>query len=183
MGVHARELKVISHSVQWRLNLRVAHSLIPFTNNNIFLSLAGDGSVVCVNEMMSTSYELSGPDCDAVYRVVHAGSDIFTSCRDGYIRSYSNSWECWEQALWVYSNSVVYRSVWEPRDKSLLADDLHIRKTSSWITHDTIMLVRRFIDRRQSKLWYTEEYSESTQGLGGFNAWLWLLNICYTIFL
>ena len=56
-------------------------------------SFLGDGSVVCINETLTMSYELTGPDCDAVYRVVHAGNDVFTSCRDGKIRVYSNSWQ------------------------------------------------------------------------------------------
>lgn len=48
-----------------------------------------DGSVVGIDETFSPIFELSGADCDAVYRVVHSGNEIYTSCRDGNIRIYS----------------------------------------------------------------------------------------------
>ena len=52
---------------------------------------SGDGSVVYLDETMAPSHELSGADCDTVYRVVYAGNEVITSCRDGKIRVYDTS--------------------------------------------------------------------------------------------
>ena len=52
------------------------------------LCFSGDGSCFYMRETSSTVIELTGPDCDAVYKVVVEGDHVFTACRDGAIRKY-----------------------------------------------------------------------------------------------
>ncbi|KAH9500223.1 Proteasomal ATPase-associated factor 1 [Bulinus truncatus] len=54
-----------------------------------FFAATGDGSCFHVNERWETTTELTGSDCDPIYKVTTDGRNIYTSCRDGYIRRYS----------------------------------------------------------------------------------------------
>ncbi|KAK0064568.1 proteasomal ATPase-associated factor 1 [Biomphalaria pfeifferi] len=54
-----------------------------------FFTSTGDGSCFHINERWETTTELTGSDCDPVYKVCDDGSNIYTSCRDGFIRKYS----------------------------------------------------------------------------------------------
>ncbi|XP_064628952.1 proteasomal ATPase-associated factor 1-like [Lineus longissimus] len=49
----------------------------------------GDGSCVCFNNNYDPSLELTGPDCDPVYKVVSDGSYLYTACRDSFVRKYT----------------------------------------------------------------------------------------------
>ena len=49
----------------------------------------GDGSCFYTNEAFDTTLELSGPDCDPVYKVATDGQYIYSCCRDGCIRKYA----------------------------------------------------------------------------------------------
>ncbi|XP_059152366.1 proteasomal ATPase-associated factor 1-like [Physella acuta] len=51
----------------------------------------GDGSCFHFNERWETTTELTGSDCDPIYRVSCDGNFIYTSCRDGCIRKYNLS--------------------------------------------------------------------------------------------
>ena len=53
--------------------------------------IPGDGSCFLVSEDLSCPLELSGPDCDPVYRAATDGTFIYTVCRDGAIRKYRTS--------------------------------------------------------------------------------------------
>ncbi|KAK2155499.1 hypothetical protein LSH36_238g02048 [Paralvinella palmiformis] len=61
-------------------------SLLPY-RRGLFIS-TGDGSCFYISEDYKTDLELTGPDCDPVYRVVSDGSYLYSSCRDGLIRKY-----------------------------------------------------------------------------------------------
>lgn len=54
-----------------------------------FVPFPGDGSCFRVNNLHETTLELTGPDCDPVYKVVSDGSAIYTTCRDGCVRKYN----------------------------------------------------------------------------------------------
>ncbi|CAL1543217.1 unnamed protein product [Lymnaea stagnalis] len=54
-----------------------------------FFTSTGDGSCFHVNERWETTTELTGSDCDPIYKVSSDGDNIYTSCRDGSIRKYS----------------------------------------------------------------------------------------------
>ena len=41
-----------------------------------------------MNEAYETSLELTGPDCDPVYKVATDGTYMYTACRDGGVRKY-----------------------------------------------------------------------------------------------
>ena len=65
------------------------------------LCLSGDGSCVCIKSSVLTltdalsatesCTELTGSDCDPVYRGVSDGRSLFTCCRDSVIRRYALS--------------------------------------------------------------------------------------------
>ena len=52
-------------------------------------AVSGDGSCFYTNELFDTTLELSGPDCDPVYRVVTDGQYLYSCCRDGLVRKYA----------------------------------------------------------------------------------------------
>ena len=49
----------------------------------------GDGSCFFTDASLRTRVELSGADCDPVYKVVSDGKYVYTSCRDSYVRKYA----------------------------------------------------------------------------------------------
>ena len=53
----------------------------------------GDGSCFYVDESGLVGIEMTGPDCDPVYCTSHDGVSVYTGCRDGEIRKYSNAWQ------------------------------------------------------------------------------------------
>ena len=57
--------------------------------NNGFFVGTGDGSCFFINELCNTTTELTGSDCDHIYKVVCDNSHVYTACRDGLIRKYS----------------------------------------------------------------------------------------------
>ncbi|XP_005097162.1 proteasomal ATPase-associated factor 1 [Aplysia californica] len=54
-----------------------------------FFVSTGDGSCFHVSDDWATSTELTGSDCDPLYKVCSDGTSIYTACRDGAIRRYS----------------------------------------------------------------------------------------------
>ncbi|XP_063404117.1 proteasomal ATPase-associated factor 1-like [Mytilus trossulus] len=61
------------------------------THNNGFFVSTGDGSCFFVNELCNTTTELTGADCDHIYKVVCDNTHVYTGCRDGQVRKYSCS--------------------------------------------------------------------------------------------
>lgn len=57
-------------------------------NVNLHLFL-GDGSCFNVDEHFETRVELTGSDCDPVYKICTDSANIYASCRDGTIRKYN----------------------------------------------------------------------------------------------
>ncbi|KAL5010004.1 hypothetical protein ScPMuIL_012309 [Solemya velum] len=53
-----------------------------------FFASTGDGSCFHVNGQNETVLELTGSDCDPLYKVASDGTHIYTCCRDGQIRKY-----------------------------------------------------------------------------------------------
>ncbi|CAH1798864.1 unnamed protein product [Owenia fusiformis] len=58
------------------------------THTQGFLASTGDGSCFYMDESYTSTLDLTGPDCDPVYRVVQDRDNIYTACRDGSIRKY-----------------------------------------------------------------------------------------------
>ncbi|XP_060080166.1 proteasomal ATPase-associated factor 1-like [Ylistrum balloti] len=74
---------------EWKDTRGPILSLCPLSQG--FFFSAGDGSCCYVNSQGETTVELTGADCDPLYRVSSDGSHIYTCCRDGLIRKYSLS--------------------------------------------------------------------------------------------
>jgi len=51
--------------------------------------ILGDGSCSYIDNQQEMCVELTGPDCDPVYKTSFDGTHIYTCCRDGLIRKYN----------------------------------------------------------------------------------------------
>jgi len=72
---------------KWKESRGPIHCLLAHKGG--FFAATGDGSCFHVDETWETTTELSGSDCDPLYKVSSDGSNVYTSCRDGMIRRYS----------------------------------------------------------------------------------------------
>lgn len=64
-------------------------SVKKFTPTNGLLVTTADGSCFIHNlRMKNNVIELTGPDCDHVYKAVYNETHMFTCCRDGFVRKY-----------------------------------------------------------------------------------------------
>lgn len=72
---------------EWKESRSAILSVCPY--NRGFWSSSGDGTCFYVNEQCDTTVELTGADCDPLYKVVLSDNHVFTSCRDGNIRKYN----------------------------------------------------------------------------------------------
>ncbi|KAI8520799.1 Proteasomal ATPase-associated factor 1 [Branchiostoma belcheri] len=61
-------------------------SLVPFQSE--FLASLGDGTSFLPGMEETLPLQLTGPDCDPVYRVAACGNRVYSACRDGVIRKY-----------------------------------------------------------------------------------------------
>ncbi|EHA99905.1 Proteasomal ATPase-associated factor 1 [Heterocephalus glaber] len=64
-------------------------SLLNFRDG--FIASQGDGSCFIVQQDLDYAIELSGADCDPVYKVATWEKQIYTCCRDGLLRRYQLS--------------------------------------------------------------------------------------------
>ncbi|XP_070605558.1 proteasomal ATPase-associated factor 1 isoform X1 [Erythrolamprus reginae] len=64
-------------------------SLIPYKDG--FIASQGDGTCFIMQQDLDHVVELTGPDCDPVYKVSLWGKEIYTCCRDGLLRRYQLS--------------------------------------------------------------------------------------------
>ncbi|CAG5126462.1 unnamed protein product [Candidula unifasciata] len=71
----------------WKESRGPILSLLPHKGG--FFASTGDGSCFNVNEHFETRVELTGSDCDPVYKICTDRTNIYTSCRDGTIRKYN----------------------------------------------------------------------------------------------
>ncbi|CAI9718789.1 proteasomal ATPase-associated factor 1-like [Octopus vulgaris] len=62
-------------------------SILPYKEG--FLVSSRDGTCCYVNKQFNSTLNLSGPDCDPVYRMACDKTFIFTASRDGFIRKYN----------------------------------------------------------------------------------------------
>ncbi|KAK3097247.1 hypothetical protein FSP39_008035, partial [Pinctada imbricata] len=74
---------------EWKESRSAILSLAPHKTG--FFTSTGDGSCFYVDGQYNTMMELTGPDCDPVYKVVCNDTHIYTSCRDGTVRKYNLS--------------------------------------------------------------------------------------------
>ncbi|ETE62810.1 Proteasomal ATPase-associated factor 1, partial [Ophiophagus hannah] len=62
------------------------------TDNSLNLGspedLPSDGTCFIMQQDLDHVLELTGPDCDPVYKVAPWGKEIYTCCRDGILRRY-----------------------------------------------------------------------------------------------
>ncbi|XP_060606788.1 proteasomal ATPase-associated factor 1-like [Ruditapes philippinarum] len=72
---------------EWKESRNVILSLLPYKGG--FFSSTGDGSCFYVNQNYETLVELSGSDCDPLYKTVSDGHYVYSACRDSLIRKYS----------------------------------------------------------------------------------------------
>jgi len=72
---------------KWKESRGPIKSLLPH-KGGCFIS-TNDGSCFHVNHQWITTTELTGSDCDPIYRISSDNTNIYTSCRDGNIRCYS----------------------------------------------------------------------------------------------
>ena len=54
----------------------------------VYMCLSGDGSCFYINSSLETTTELTGSDCDPLYKTVTDGKFLYTACRDSAIRKY-----------------------------------------------------------------------------------------------
>jgi proteasomal ATPase-associated factor 1 len=85
-GYCAEGYSGILHCIDLTVNL---FNLLALNSKSVFLSISGDGSCFFINELCNTTTELTGSDCDHIYKVVCDNSHVYTACRDGLIRKYS----------------------------------------------------------------------------------------------
>ncbi|KAK7497180.1 hypothetical protein BaRGS_00011474 [Batillaria attramentaria] len=71
----------------WKESRSAVLSLLPY-KQGLFVS-TGDGSLFYINEEYKTMVELTGSDCDPVYKIACDQTHIYGSCRDGAIRKYN----------------------------------------------------------------------------------------------
>ena len=64
-------------------------SLLSFRNG--FIASQGDGSYFIVQQDLNYVTEITGADCDPVYKVATWEKQIYTCCRDGLVRRYQLS--------------------------------------------------------------------------------------------
>lgn len=64
-------------------------SLLSFRDG--FIASQGDGSSFIVQQDLDYVIELTGADCDPVYKVATWEKQIYTCCRDGLVRRYQLS--------------------------------------------------------------------------------------------
>lgn len=84
------DLRNTSTPVQtWLHSAAAVYSLLPFKDG--FLSSQNDGICMFHSTNAEDTWQLSGPDCDPVYRIASDGKNFFTCCRDGVIRKYKMS--------------------------------------------------------------------------------------------
>ncbi|KAM4701336.1 proteasomal ATPase-associated factor 1 [Discoglossus pictus] len=62
------------------------HSLCPLREG--FIASQGDGSCFIIEQDCNHMIELTGPDCDPVYKVASSEKLVYTCCRDGIVRKY-----------------------------------------------------------------------------------------------
>lgn len=97
--LHCIDLRVPSCPLSSTKEARSAILSVMSLGQN-FIFTAGDGSCVCVKTAALTGAavdaedeqlctELTGSDCDPVYRAVSDGRSLFTCCRDSVIRRYT----------------------------------------------------------------------------------------------
>jgi proteasomal ATPase-associated factor 1 len=70
----------------------LAHHKSPKSEMSSFWASKSDGSCILINPNVTTCskiVQLTGPDCDPVYQVKKDLDFIYTACRDGLIRKYS----------------------------------------------------------------------------------------------
>ncbi|XP_041354415.1 proteasomal ATPase-associated factor 1-like isoform X2 [Gigantopelta aegis] len=72
---------------EWKESRSAVLSLLPYKQG--FFVSTGDGSCFYVDERLECLAELTGSDCDPVYRTVCDGTHVYTACRDGAIRKYN----------------------------------------------------------------------------------------------
>jgi len=61
-------------------------------SSRYFWAAKNDGTCSLVNPNVAEGshfVQLTGPDCDPVYKIKQDGNNIYTACRDGVIRKYS----------------------------------------------------------------------------------------------
>ncbi|KAG8449116.1 hypothetical protein GDO86_015971 [Hymenochirus boettgeri] len=61
-------------------------SLVPFKDG--YIASHGDGSCFITQQYSDEVLQLTGPDCESLYKVVAFEKNIYTCCRDGLIRKY-----------------------------------------------------------------------------------------------
>ncbi|KAM8976862.1 proteasomal ATPase-associated factor 1 [Pelodytes ibericus] len=61
-------------------------SLLPFRDG--YIASQGDGSCLIIQQDSHRLVELTGPDCEPVYKVATLDGLVYTCCRDGVIRKY-----------------------------------------------------------------------------------------------
>uniref|UniRef100_A0A8D2J0L6 Proteasomal ATPase-associated factor 1 n=1 Tax=Varanus komodoensis TaxID=61221 RepID=A0A8D2J0L6_VARKO len=64
-------------------------SLLPYKDG--FIASQGDGSCFIMQQDLDHVVELTGPDCDPVYKVAVWEKQIYTCCRDSIVRKYQLS--------------------------------------------------------------------------------------------
>ncbi|CAF0819515.1 unnamed protein product [Brachionus calyciflorus] len=79
-------------SESWKEMRSTILSIQPLGNHNGFVATTGDGSCFAWNfNEANQVIELTGSDCDPVYKVVYNQTHLFTCCRDGFIRKKMSS--------------------------------------------------------------------------------------------
>ncbi|XP_074641486.1 proteasomal ATPase-associated factor 1-like isoform X2 [Tubulanus polymorphus] len=58
------------------------------TSQGLFIT-SGDGSVTCLDSQYNSVLDLTGSDCEPIYKLVFSGTHYYTACRDGCIRKYA----------------------------------------------------------------------------------------------
>lgn len=71
---------------EWKEERNAILSFLPL--NGGFLASTGDGSCFYVDQHQETRLELTGSDCDPIYRVSCDRKFVYTACRDSCIRKY-----------------------------------------------------------------------------------------------
>ncbi|XP_045195880.1 proteasomal ATPase-associated factor 1-like [Mercenaria mercenaria] len=72
---------------EWKESRNAVLSMLPYKGG--FYTSTGDGSCFYVNQNHETLVELTGSDCDPLYKTVSDGQYVYTACRDSQIRKYS----------------------------------------------------------------------------------------------
>lgn len=70
----------------WLHSAAAVTSVLPYRNG--FFSSQSDGISMFHKTNSEESCQLTGPDCDPVYKIVSDGTHLYACCRDGAIRKY-----------------------------------------------------------------------------------------------